>query len=110
MQEGEATYTLHYNPVNLNHIELSLCIVSREHTPYTLLHDAPLPKNEDEMLKIIVLSEYQKYLDIFTHKDAKAVPPHHKYDHTIAIKNNTQPPFGPIYPLSGVELQAFVIT
>ena len=58
------------------------------------------------MLKVVVPEEYHKYIDIFTRKDAKAVPPHREYDHTTEIKNDGQPPYGPIYPLSGVELEA----
>ena len=102
MQEGKATYTLQYNPVTLNHIESSR---GGEHAPYTSLQDQPLPKDEDKMCKIVVPPKYYEYLDIFCCKDAKVVPPHHKYDHTIEIENNAQPPLGPIYPLLGVELQ-----
>ena len=58
------------------------------------------------MFKIVVPSKYHEYLNIFTHKDAKVVPPHHEYDHTIEIENNAQPPFSTIYPLSGAELKA----
>ena len=106
IQEGKATYTLCYNPVILNHIELSLHTVGGGYAPYTPLHNSPLPEDEDKMLKIVDPAKYHEYLDIFTWKDAKAVPPHCEYDHTIEIEHNAQPPFRPIYPLSGIELQA----
>ena len=58
------------------------------------------------MLKVVVPEEYHEYINIFTWKDAKAVPPHREYDHTIKIENDGQPPYSPIYPLSGVKLKA----
>ena len=58
------------------------------------------------MLKTVVPSKYHKYLNIFTCKDEKAVTSHCEHDHMIEIKNNAQPPFRPMYPLTGVELQA----
>ena len=37
---------------------------------------SPLPEDEQEMLKVIVPEEYHKYIDIFTQKDVKAIPPY----------------------------------
>ena len=106
MKQGEATYSLNLEPVVPEIVEGSLQAVGGEHAPYTLLHKELLPEDEQEMLKVVVPKEYHEYINIFTWKDAKAVPPHQEYDHTIEIKNDGQLPYGPIYPLSGVELKA----
>jgi hypothetical protein len=37
---------------------------------------------------------------------ADALPPHHTFDHAIDLKDGTDPPWGPIYALSIVELKA----
>ena len=56
-------------------VEASLRAVGGEHAPYTSLHKELLPKDEQEMLKVIVPKEYHEYIDMFTQKDVKAVPP-----------------------------------
>jgi hypothetical protein len=37
---------------------------------------------------------------------ADALPTHHTFDHAIDLKDGTDPPWGPIYALSIVELKA----
>jgi len=36
---------------------------------------------------------------------ADALPKHSSYDHEIPLKEGEKPPWGPIYPLSEVELE-----
>ena len=74
--------------------------------PTTLLHGEPLLEEESEMFKAVVLEEYHDFFDIFSRTNAKTLPPHCPYDHTIEIENEGSPLHGPIYPLSNTELEA----
>ena len=60
--------------------------------------------NDKETPQIPV--EYSEYLDVFSEKASEQLPPHRNYDHKIVLHTNTQPPFGPIYSLSELELKA----
>jgi len=44
----------------------------------------------------LIPKEYHDLLDIFTEKEAKKLPPHHPYDHTIQLEPGPTPPFGTI--------------
>ena len=52
----------------------------------------------------IVPPQYQKYKEVFSEKEADSLPKHGPFDHSIPIMEGENPPFGPIYPLSKVEL------
>jgi len=49
--------------------------------------------------------EFRQYLGIMGKKAADALPQHHLYDCKIELKEGATAPWGPIYPLSEVELQ-----
>ena len=49
---------------------------------------------------------YQQFSRIFSEVEASSLPKHQPWDHNIPLQPNTQPPFGPIYALSEVELKA----
>jgi hypothetical protein len=49
--------------------------------------------------------EFRQYLDIMGKEAADALPEHRSYDHEIQLKDGEVPPWGPIYPLSEVELE-----
>jgi transposase InsO family protein len=56
---------------------------------------------------IIQLPEkYAEYSQVFSKMQADRLPPHRPYDHTIAVKEGAEVPFGPIYNLSQTELKA----
>ena len=52
-----------------------------------------------------ILKEYHDFLDIFSKAHANTVAPHRPYDLKIELKDETSPPFGPIYSLSQSELK-----
>jgi len=49
--------------------------------------------------------EFRQYLGIMGKEAADALPEHRPYDCKIELKDGTTAPWGPIYPLSEVELQ-----
>jgi len=52
-----------------------------------------------------VLTEFWQYLGIIGKEAADALPEHRPYDYKIDLKEGATVPWGPIYPLSEVELQ-----
>ena len=50
--------------------------------------------------------EYINFKDVFDKKASDTLPLHRSYDHQIPLLPDTQPPFGPIYSLSELELSA----
>ena len=53
--------------------------------------------------EMVLLVEYTDFVDVFSPTLVRKLPSHALHDHAIEIGNG-QPPFGPIYPLSAVEL------
>jgi hypothetical protein len=53
----------------------------------------------------LVPDEFRQYLGILGKEAADALPEHRSYDCKIDLKDGEVPPWGPIYPLSEVELQ-----
>jgi hypothetical protein len=43
---------------------------------------------------------------VFSPKEAEKLPPHQPYDHDIKLKDGQTPPWGPLYPMSRVQLTA----
>jgi RNase H-like domain found in reverse transcriptase/Reverse transcriptase (RNA-dependent DNA polymerase)/Integrase zinc binding domain/Chromo (CHRromatin Organisation MOdifier) domain len=50
--------------------------------------------------------EYHEFAKVFSQEEADKLPEHRLYDHKIRLKDDTAPPWGPIYSLSPEELQA----
>jgi len=50
---------------------------------------------------------YKEFIDLFDPEGTTAeLPPHRLFDNSIDLKEEVQPPWGPIYTLSEVELEA----
>ena len=49
---------------------------------------------------------YHDFADVFSEQEARTMPPHRPYDHIIEVEDSKQPPHGPIYAMSRVELAA----
>lgn len=49
--------------------------------------------------------EYQDFLPLFPEVNANRLPPHRPYDHKIHLKERFETPFGPLYFLSGLEME-----
>jgi basic membrane lipoprotein Med (substrate-binding protein (PBP1-ABC) superfamily) len=62
-------------------------------------------KDDKPNLKAIVPPEYHKYLKIFEKVNADKLPPHCLCDQKIPLVDGFQPPFGPLYSLSHLELE-----
>ena len=63
--------------------------------------------DENELITKVVPPEYHDFFNVFLCEEAKLMPPHHPYDHTIDLENDQMPPQCPhshIYLLSGTEL------
>ena len=61
---------------------------------------------EEVRIKALVLEEYHEFLPLFTEAVHNVLPPHCIYDHSIPLKEGSQPLFGPLYSLSRNELIA----
>jgi len=59
---------------------------------------------EEDALKAVPM-EFRQYLGIMGKEAADALPKHRPYDCKISLKEGETAPWGPIYPLSEVELQ-----
>jgi hypothetical protein len=53
----------------------------------------------------LVPAEFRQYLGILSKEASDALPEHRSYDCKIDFKDGEVPPWGPIYPLSEIELQ-----
>lgn len=53
-----------------------------------------------------VPAEFHDYADVFTDRGTESLPPHRPFDHRIDLEEGKHPPFGPIYKLAPVELEA----
>jgi len=67
-----------------------------------------IKKVDDEKITIIdrLPERYHDYLDLFHPSTADKLAPRRTFDHAIDLKPDTQPPWGPIYPLSQKQLEA----
>ena len=78
---------------------VSLHAMRNQPAPTTLLHEKPLLKEEElEMFKAVVPEEYHDFFDIFSRANAKTLPPHCPYDHTIEIEIDGSPLHAPYIP------------
>lgn len=57
-------------------------------------------------LRDIVPDQYHDHLSAFSKHKADTLPPHRPYDLSIEMEEGKQPPFGPLYSLSELELRA----
>ncbi|KAG9590724.1 hypothetical protein KCU77_g7839, partial [Aureobasidium melanogenum] len=60
-------------------------------------------KSKDVDPALILPLQYHEYLDVFSRKDAKTLPPHRPYDHAIDLLPGKEPPYGPLYSMSRDE-------
>ena len=50
-------------------------------------------------------TEYQAFTEVFLKKNANELPAHRTHNHAINLEGTGNPPFGPLYNLSGNELK-----
>lgn len=66
-----------------------------------------LPPEEEEELTASrdrVPPELTAFRDVFEAQNSRIMPPRKETDHSIELKEDASPPYGPIYPLSQAEL------
>ena len=51
-------------------------------------------------------TKYYQFSELFNPKTFAKLPKHRSYDHAINLMPGEQPPWGPVYPLSELELKA----
>lgn len=68
--------------------------------------DAALKEKDIVNLDQYLPDEFRDFKDVFSPKNAEKLPPHRLYDHDIKLQGGKTPPFGPLYPMSRVELLA----
>ena len=61
---------------------------------------------EEVRIKALVPEKYHEFLPLFPKAVYNVLPLHHIYDHSIPMKEVSQPPFVPLYSLSYNELIA----
>ena len=61
---------------------------------------------EEPKVREIVPPEYHNFMPIFLEKTQDHLLPHRPEDHTIPLKPDFNPPFGPLYNLAPPELEA----
>jgi hypothetical protein len=59
----------------------------------------------DSEIRALILSEFHDLLPAFEKTAAEILPPHRPYDHQISLKEEFEPPFGPLYSLSKQKLE-----
>jgi len=67
-----------------------------------------IEKLDDENITCInrLPEGYYDYFDLFRPSTTEKLAPRRTFDHAINLKPDTQPPWGPIYPLSQKQLEA----
>src|SRR6266481_9618054 len=104
MDSGEEVFTFQYRTHTSKPTTADLCAVGNDPAPTTALHSEPLPTDEAKLIAKVVPSEYHDFFGVFSCEEAKLMPPHRPYDHTIDLENDQMPLHSHIYPLSGTEL------
>ena len=77
--------------------------VATDPTAHTIGYVAAVDEGEDPLTQVPL--EFSQYLRIMGKEAADALPEHQPYDCRIDLKEGATAPWGPIYPLSEVELQ-----
>lgn len=96
-----------YRPTTTNKERTRQISATRREEP-----DYPTPVGGDDPTRIHeqyldgVPKEYHRFKEIFREKIEDALPKHQPWDHEINLKPDTEPRFGPLYPMSEKELQA----
>ena len=54
--------------------------------------------------RLLVPGHFHDFLHVFEKGKAQELPPHRTYDHSIPLKPDSAPPFGPLYGMSHKEL------
>ena len=86
--------------------KLQICAVSVRDLQDHLARKELNPEEELEHLQKIIPPRYHRFIPMCQKEDADQLPPHRYSDHAIELEEGKQPPFGPLYSMSDLELQA----
>ena len=107
IDQGNKVFTLSYRPVSLPKEATQLQAVENNPAPPTSLHAKPLPTDEGELIAKVVPPECHDFFDVFSREEAKLMPPHQPYDHTIDLENNQHLPTATSTPCWAQSLASF---
>lgn len=57
-------------------------------------------KSKDVNPTLILPNQYYEYLDVFSRKDVKTLPPYRPYNYAIDLVPGKEPPYSPLYSMS----------
>ena len=64
----------------------------------------PNPGKDTKDPCLLVPEHFHEFLHVFEKGKAQELPPHRTYNHSIRLKPDFAPPFGPLYGMSHKEL------
>ena len=67
-------------------------------------HKDPDPCKNTNNPRLLVQEHFHEFLHVFEKGKPQELPPHRTYDHSIPLKPDSAPPFGPLYVMSHKEL------
>ena len=86
---------------------VELCLMTFRPAEVQINNTEANPKNQVSVSPLAnVPVEYHDLAELFSEDKARELPPHRPYDHRISLEPGTTPPFGPIYSMSPLELEA----
>jgi hypothetical protein len=74
---------------------------AKQNTPFVIF---ATPTRKNATPTFVIPKQYEGFKDVFEKKNADMLPEHRPYDCAIDLHEGMQPPFGPIYNLSQIEL------
>jgi hypothetical protein len=107
-----ATTTRAVDPseVDIQRVSLRACAAFARRPGYRIFQasledvEAALSEETKPTLDDLLPEELRDFRDVFCPKEADKLPPHRPYDHDIKLIDGKTPPFGPLYPMSRVQL------
>lgn len=105
IRDGAETFTLHISPSTAESVRTTPAAEALRGEQ----SGEPEPKpvlTEQEVLEKFVPQEYREFADVFSEGEARDLPPHRPYDHTIDLDEGSALPVGRVYNMSERELKA----
>lgn len=93
-------------PLDISLVDVTTFESDDSQTPVGILR---LCNSTSTTSEVKLPEEYQDFGSLFASSSMDTLPGHQQWDHKIPLVNGKQPPYGPIYALSAVELEALQI-
>ena len=98
VQDEEAMYFMYYRPAGT--------LPEPCFSPALRVPEAGSMLAHTTTEEVCLPEAYKSYQDVTRDPGESSLPPETKTEHEIVLQDKAQPPYGPIYPLSGKELEA----